>query len=226
VRRFIVRENVARFQRLLARESDERVRRTLRQLLLGARRELAGLQGIWSWTCPELGIPDRVGVAAENLLDRIVEIHRADFASLQIWDEATHSLRLIAHFNFDRRSVERFAIVKDGIGTTCEAAQASQAPVFIADIEKCERFASLRGWTRAIGIRAIQTTPVFSRTGKFVGAYSTHYASPRSFTGAEMELSALNAHRIGLLFADLDWKNERDTPSLPNRMNPRSGLES
>jgi hypothetical protein len=183
--RFIARQNVERLKRLLRSEEDGRGRAQLERLLSEAQWELAWLQGIWSLTCPHLDIADSLGAAAENLLDRIVEAQGADFGSLQVWDDGTRSLRLIAHCNFDRRSAEQFAIVRYGDGTVCEVAQASQAPVFVEDIEKTEMFASLRNWTRAIGICAIQTTPVFDRSRRFIGAFSTHYATPQNFTGAK-----------------------------------------
>jgi GAF domain-containing protein len=85
----------------------------------------------------------------------------------------------------------------------CDVAQASRASVLVEDVEKAEMFASLRDWTRAIGIRAIQTTPVFRRSGKFIGAFSTHYASPHPFTNAQKEMSTPYVDRIGHLLADL-----------------------
>jgi GAF domain-containing protein len=143
-----------------------------------------------------------LGTAAEHLLDRIVEAQGADFGSLQLWDDGTRSLRLIAHCNFDQRSAEQFAIVREGDGTVCELAQASQAPVFIEDIEKAEMSASLHDWTRAIGICAIHTTPLFSRSRRFIGAFSTHYAKPQTFTGTG-EMNAHYADRFSYLFAGL-----------------------
>jgi GAF domain-containing protein len=203
LRRFIVQQNVERFRRLLGSNVDSRTRAQLERLLAEAQREFAELHGIWSWTCPHLGVHNLLGVAAENLLDKIVDAHGAEFGSLQVWDEGTRSLRLIAHCNFDRRSAQQFAIVRDGDGTVCEVARVSRAPVFVEDIEKEEMFASLRGWTRAIGIRAIQTTPVFRRSGIFIGAFSTHYASPQTFTSVQKEMNTVYADRIGYLFADL-----------------------
>lgn len=178
------------------------MRTQLKRLLSEAQDEFAWLQGIWSWTCPHLGIPDLLGAAAENLLERIVEAQGADFGSLQVWDDGTRSLRLIAHCNFDRQSAGQFAIVRDGDGTVCEVAQASRSSVFIEDIEKAEMFRSLRNWTRAIGICAIQTTPVFGPSRRFIGAFSTHYANPQSFTGAK-ETNAHYAEYFSYLFAGL-----------------------
>ena len=167
-----------------------------------ARRELNALEGIWTWTCPHLGIPHSVGVAAERLLDEIIKAHGANFGSLRVWDNASRSLYLVAH-RFDRPSAERFAVVKGGDGTACEAAVESRAPVIVEDIQKAETFASLRAWTRGIGIRAIQTMPVFGRSENFIGAFSTHYATPRSFTRKDNEMNSVYANRFSHLFADL-----------------------
>jgi hypothetical protein len=199
---------------LLGSEEDGRARAQLERLLSEAQRELGWLQGIWSCTCPHLDIPDLLGAAAENLLDRIVEAQGADFGSLQVWDDSTHSLRLISHCNFDRQSVEQFAIVREGDGTVCEVAQVSRAPVLVEDIEKADIFRSLRFWTRAIGIRAIQTTPVLSRSGKFIGAFSTHYSNSQSFTGVQKEMNAHYADRFSYLFSDLLLPRTRQVPAI------------
>ena len=203
MRRFIARQNIRHFERLLGSERDGRKRETLERLLSDARYELAGLESIWSWTCPHIGIPDEAGVEAEKLLDLIARAHQADFASLQLWDDASRGLCLVAHRNFDRRSAEQFAIVRDGDGTVCEAARALEAPVIIDDIEEAEAFVPLREWTRSLGIRAIHTTPVFDRSGNFVGVFSTHYALPRPLGRNENEMNAMHANRFGQLLAEL-----------------------
>ena len=202
MRRFIVKQNIQRFEHLLDGEVDGPKRAQLEALLSEARRESKALEGVWSWTCPHLGISDVVGGAAEMLLDEVIKAHGANFASLQVWDEADRGLYLVAH-HFDQRSAEQFAVVRDGDGTVCEAAQAAQAPVIIDDIEDADTFASLRKWTRAVGIRAIHTTPLFGRAGDFVGAFSTHYASPRVLTSRENEMNATYASRFSGLFAGL-----------------------
>jgi len=200
MRRFVARQNVERLERMLGFETDTQRRAAIDRLLVEARRELDWLEGIWSWTCPHLNIPNSVGIEAEQFLDRVVRFQGADFGSLQLWDEAEHRLCLIAHNNFDRASVEQFASVRDGDGTVCEAAQTSRSSVVVEDIEKEDAFGSLRGWTRVIGIRAIRTTPVFGPSGKFIGAFSTHYAAPRSFSSDERHQNSINSEWFGRIF--------------------------
>jgi GAF domain-containing protein len=203
MRRYVVKENVKHFERLLQSEADERKYALLDQMLSDARHELSRLEGIWSWTCPHVRVPLEVGLAAENLLELIAQKHQADFGSLQLWDRTAGGLCLIAHHNFDGRSAERFAVVRDGDGTVCEAAQASQAPVIIDDIEREQLFASLRDWRRHMGIRAIHTTPLFDRTGKFIGAFSMHYARSRSSTSLEHQMYSAHAGQFSRLFANV-----------------------
>ena len=203
MRCFIVRQNIERFERLLSEGLDDHERSMFEQLLAQARNELYWLENIWSQTCPHLGISDSVGANAERCLDRVVMARGANFGSLQLLDIDTAHLCLIAHHNFDRSSVEQFARVRNGEATTCDAARILQASVFVEDIESADGFASLRDWTRRIGIRAIQTTPIFGHSGKFIGAFSTHYASPRSFSSEEREMNSVSSEQFRRLFADM-----------------------
>ncbi|NRP87461.1 hypothetical protein GFPCMMHI_03381 [Ensifer adhaerens] len=61
MRRFIVRQNIERFERLLSEGLDDHERSMFEQLLAQARNELYWLENIWSQTCPHLGISDSVG---------------------------------------------------------------------------------------------------------------------------------------------------------------------
>jgi GAF domain-containing protein len=151
----------------------------------------------------DLSTRPRAGRSWKNFLELIAQKHQADFGSLQLWDRTAGGLCLIAHHNFDGRSAERFAVVRDGDGTVCDAAQASQAPVIIDDIEREQLFASLRGWRRHMGIRAIHTTPVFDLTGMFIGAFSMHYARARSITSLEHKMYSAHADQFSRLFADV-----------------------
>jgi GAF domain-containing protein len=49
------------------------------------------------------------------------------------------------------------------------------------------------------GIRAVQTTPLFSRSGALLGVFSTHWREPHELTGTEMRTLDILARQ----FADL-----------------------
>ncbi|MBB3387129.1 hypothetical protein FHX12_005853 [Rhizobium sp. BK609] len=196
MRRFIARQNIERFERLLDGELGSRERRMFEQLLAEARNELSWLENIWSRTCPHLTVPASIGTEAETYLDHVVMVRHANFGSLQAFDAAEGNLYLIAHHNFDRASVEQFARVKKRDAAPCEEAHNLQASAFIEDIEEADVFPTLKNWARRIGIRAIQTTSIFDHSGKLIGAFSTYYANPHSFSGEEREATSVSSQQF------------------------------
>ncbi|WP_429944105.1 hypothetical protein ACQY1H_23720 (plasmid) [Agrobacterium vitis] len=105
--------------------TDDQERTRLKAFLSEARQELTVLEQLWLVTCPQLGIPLLLGSEAEDILDRAVIAHHADFGSLQIWDETEQCLYLIAQCNFDHSLIDRFAAVREGDGTLHQAAKMS-----------------------------------------------------------------------------------------------------
>jgi hypothetical protein len=66
MRRYLVKENVKHFERLLQNEADEGKRALVDRMLSDARHELSRLEGIWSWTCPHVRVPAEVGKTFSN----------------------------------------------------------------------------------------------------------------------------------------------------------------
>lgn len=199
MRRFILQQNIQRFEEQIESARDAGTRKRLERLLAEVRQELEYHSGIWAWTCPDLLIPDHLGALGEVMLDKIVDAHQADFGSLQVWDGDTRTLRLLSHSGFDRSTTKRFAVVGDGAGSVCEAAQARRIRIVVEDIETSTDFAALRGWAWEMGIRSIQTTPVIDRAGRFLGAFSTYFAEPRVFRNSDHAISDHYAQQLAAL---------------------------
>lgn len=199
MRRFILRENIKHFHELLKNEQDPVSQDLLIKMLAEAQHELSRLESIWLWTCPKGAVPFEVGAAVEAALDAIIERSKADFGSVQLWNDDTQGLHLIAHRNFDTALAEQFALIRDGVGTTCEAAMISRAEVIIEDVEKEPGLEALLSWTRPAGIRAIHTTPIFDRHGKFIGVFSTQYCAPRSLAPAQRRRNGDHAEYLGAI---------------------------
>jgi len=200
MRRFVVRQNIARFEHMLRSAANAKDREKLQALLEESRRELASLVNVWTWTCSHLDISDAGGAKAEQLLDEISRLLEAKLASLQIWDEEERTFYLVAH-QFDEKSAKKFAAMKEGEGSVSEAVLKSQEPVIVDDFDRHESFAHLRDWARSVDIRSVHTTPLFGPSKRFLGTFSTHYTKPRELTGRERELNAQYAGRFSALFA-------------------------
>ena len=133
---------------------------------------------------------------AEALYDQIlaaaVAILRADMASLQVLDTDKDALRLLAWRGFDLAFGKIFEFVGPYTKTSCSVARQLARRVIVPDVEKCDFIAGTPALEshRKAGIRAVQSTPLFSRGGQLLGMISTHWRGPHQ--PAEQELRLLD----------------------------------
>lgn len=118
----------------------------------------------------------------EQILGEIVEaaiaVSAADFGSLQLLDARSGALRLLAQRGFPEAWVAFWHNVPEGQGA-CGAALQRGERVVVEDIEQGSVFSgeALEIHRRA-GVRAVQSTPLTSRSGRLLGMFSTHYRKP------------------------------------------------
>ena len=114
-----------------------------------------------------------------EVVDAAIAISGADFGNIQLLDTRSHALRIGAHRGFPDWWVEYWDKVSEGQGA-CGTAMKQGKRVIIEDIEKSPIFAGTPGLEIQLraGIRAVQSTPLVSRSGKFLGMFSTHFRTP------------------------------------------------
>jgi signal transduction histidine kinase/ActR/RegA family two-component response regulator len=85
----------------------------------------------------------------------------------------------VAHRGFDQSFLEFWNAVHEGEGA-CGASLESSNRVIVKDVNLSPIFAGKPALDVQLqaGVRAVQSTPVMSRSGKFLGVFSTHYESP------------------------------------------------
>jgi PAS domain S-box-containing protein len=125
----------------------------------------------------------------EKILDAAVAIMHSDMASMQTLDENQDALRLLDWRGFDSAVRQIFQLVRSDAETCCGAARRADRRVVVPDVESCDFMspASLENHRKA-GIRAVQSTPLFSREGRLVGMISTHWHTPHTATEADLRL--------------------------------------
>ncbi|MBI5445746.1 MAG: PAS domain-containing protein [Deltaproteobacteria bacterium] len=139
---------------------------------------------------------DGVECLYEEVLDTAVALLRADFGSFQMLEPERGpegELRLLAHRGFGDEAIRFWEWVRPASRTTCGEALRTGERVLVPDVEACEFMAGSddREVYLRTGIRAVQTTPLFSRSGTLLGMLSTHWREPREST--PRELQALDA---------------------------------
>ncbi|SAK44627.1 PAS/PAC sensor hybrid histidine kinase [Caballeronia calidae] len=116
----------------------------------------------------------------QRTVDAAKDLLRADFGSLQLLsqrEDGSEVLQLIAQHGFTPLARERWREVNADSATSCGAAWARSERVVIPDIEDSELVRGTIDYMifRETGIRAMQTTPLRSRSGVLLGMLSTHW---------------------------------------------------
>ncbi|HET6628720.1 MAG TPA: ATP-binding protein [Woeseiaceae bacterium] len=176
---------------ILARErSDEALAQARRALAaeLEAARHLHGVS-------TQLIQADDIDALYDRILETAVAIMRADFASFQMLHPERGEggeLRLLGHRGFNPEAARFWEWVRPDSASACGTALRSGRRAVVTDVEHCEFMTGSEDLRifRATGIRAVQTTPLVSRSGDILGMISTHWSEPHA--PSENELRSLD----------------------------------
>jgi len=112
------------------------------------------------------------------LLDRAIELTKADFGNIQVKDSGERHLRIVVQRGFQRPFLEFFRIVADD-RFSCGTALSSCQRVVVRDVKSSKLYTnSSRQAMLDAGVLACQSTPIVARSGRVVGVLSTHYRRP------------------------------------------------
>ena len=128
----------------------------------------------------------------ERVLDAAVYLMRADVGSMQKYDPERNELRLLASRGFPAEAIAFWDRVNRDSGTSCGMALSVGHRVVVPDVECADFMAGSADLevARQVGLRAMHSTPLISRSGRLLGMISTHWQKPHS--PAEHELRALD----------------------------------
>jgi PAS domain-containing protein len=115
----------------------------------------------------------------DEIVDTAVAIAGSDFGNLQLFDPVSGELSIVAHRGFSDPWVEFWNEKGKGRGS-CGLALGQLQRVIIEDVEESPIFVGRPELEVQLteGVRAVQSTPLQSRTGELIGMLSTHYRSP------------------------------------------------
>jgi PAS domain S-box-containing protein len=126
-----------------------------------------------------------------DILDAAIATTSADMGILLLLDTSSVTLKLTTSRGFEKPFLDHFNTVHIGQGT-CGAALRSTERVFIEDVSTSPVFVGTPELDIMLsaGVRAVQSTPLITRSGQLVGMLSTHYRTPRTL--AEQDLSIID----------------------------------
>jgi GAF domain-containing protein len=107
-------------------------------------------------------------------LEKAIAITRQPMGNLQLIDWNLGYLEIVAQRGFSPEFLERFQIVRKTDGCACGRALRLRETVVVEDVNEDPAFFSFRDAAQQAGFRSVQSTPLISRNGAFVGMISTH----------------------------------------------------
>jgi signal transduction histidine kinase len=148
----------------------------------------------------------------EQILDAAIAVMRSNMASIQILDEGQDALRLLAFRGFAPEFGKIFELNGPGTRTSCSVARLVGHRVIVPDVETCDFIAGTPALEdhRKTGIRAVQSTPLISRSGLLLGMISTHWRQPHQPSEHDLRLFDILARQAADLIERKQVEAERE----------------
>jgi GAF domain-containing protein len=121
----------------------------------------------------------------QTILDDVIALLGAEYGNVQL--PVGDELAIAAQRGLSTDFLKVFRRVKKDDGSACGRAFRERVSVIIPDIEKDAAFAAFRQQANNAGFQAVQSTPLATHDGKFLGVVSTHFANPHEPTPIEIE---------------------------------------
>jgi signal transduction histidine kinase/CheY-like chemotaxis protein len=165
--------------------AEEKLRES--QALLEA--ELADTQLLQRFSA-ELVHEDDIEALYGKIMATVAQVMRSDFASMQMYFAERNELLLLAFQGFSPAAAQFWKWVRADSSCTCGFALKRRERVIAPDVLHCDLMQGTddqQAYVEA-GIRAVQSTPLLTRTGKLVGMISTHWRQPHQPSERQLRL--------------------------------------
>ena len=168
-------------------------RQTLRRLNDELATEVIGMTHLHTIST-RLGASTELQPLLEEILTATIALQNADFGNVQLYHPDTQTLEIVAHHGFHADFLHYFQSVHAG-SAACGQALQRRERVIVEDVQTDPGFTRHRQIAASAGFRAVQATPLFSRTGEPLGMLSTHFRHPHRPSEHELRFTDLYARQ-------------------------------
>ena len=132
-----------------------------------------------------------------KIVETAIAISGADFGNIQLLDDNSSRLNIVAHYGFPKWWLDFWNEVHKGEGV-CGTALETGKRVIVEDVEQSPIFIGTPALDIQLkaGVHAVQSTPIVSRDGKPLGMFSTHFKNPHRPDDRELQLLDLLANQV------------------------------
>jgi two-component sensor histidine kinase len=126
-----------------------------------------------------------------------IAISGADKGNLQVFDEASRSLRIVAQHGFQEKFLKYFENVDDHVAASCGTAMATNEQVIVDDVLTSKIFVDQPAQKALLEaeVRAVISTPLRSSKGNLLGVISTHFSRPGHPSERQIRLTNILARQ-------------------------------
>jgi signal transduction histidine kinase len=127
----------------------------------------------------------------DEILASTVALQRADSGTLQLFDNKTQTLRIVAHRGFSKPTLDQFETVTADGYTAASRALRRRERVIIEDVQHDAAYEPYLEVALQEGYRGVQAAPIVGRDGQIKGMLSTHFRQPHRPADSELQLTDL-----------------------------------
>ncbi|WP_407194595.1 GAF domain-containing protein [Bradyrhizobium sp. STM 3566] len=113
-----------------------------------------------------------------SALTEALRLSEAELGNVQLMDWDAGCLEIASQRGFGDEFLTFFKKVTIDGGSACARALRGREPIIVEDVLSDFAFTSCRTIACSAGFRAVQSTPMVSSSGAFIGILSTHFQSP------------------------------------------------
>jgi two-component sensor histidine kinase len=126
-----------------------------------------------------------------------IAVSGANKGNLQIFDEASRSLRIVAQHGFQERFLNFFEKVHDHVAASCGTAMATNEQVIVDDVLTSKIFVDQPAQKVLLEaeVQAVISTPLSSSKGNLLGVISTHFSRPGLPSERQLRLTNILARQ-------------------------------
>jgi len=133
----------------------------------------------------------------DEITKTAIAISGADKGNLQLFDETSRSLRIVAQQGFQEEFLKFFESVDDHAAASCGTAMVSSEQVVVDDVLTSKIFVGQPAQKVLLDaeVRAVMSTPLRSSKGNLLGIISTHYSRPVHPSERQLRLTNILARQ-------------------------------
>jgi len=140
--------------------------------------ELAGLSKLQEISMRFVS-QDKMQALLDGIVNSAIEITHADMGTMQLLNE-DNTLRFVSQHGFKQSYLDFFKCINADGHTVYGEAMRSKKRVIFDDVTQSPILVNTPALKVLLeaGVRAVQSTPLFTRSGKFLGVITTYYQTP------------------------------------------------